>query len=769
MILAWVGWASGAPIENTFGDIDLEPLMEQLAASTGYFRHSARAYPLEERAVLLGRSSPYHAKVILGRELQPGGRDGPVVALRVGQPCFGSCARGDYVPLTGSFGGIDLERHASQEAFDKEAARLGLEDRTVTWEAEFGTVTATLAMRQVGKSNSKVGDITFSVAPRKVPVVGVGLGIQKKGEVLGVRQVVSDGPAARAGLVAGDTIVEVDGVDIGPKTTAEAAGLLRGDAGSMVSVVLDDGRTLSIERAVVGERGGAPSRLAALGELCVSRGDGAPGRKHTWTACSVLAGKLAAGPEPEGSDRWARVRNRMLADLANALERPVDAAPHAIALRAWMENRIRTGQPPLVFQDELAALDDTLEDARWADEQLASAPDAQRVRFSTADGLCVEGDCLWGEGELEIGGALFAGSFELGHPVRGTLILEDGERAASFRGGLLQELSFEPEGYDGAKAVGEPTRTGWVWTMERDGEQYRAVASDWSVRPSFERRLRSGDVAEGVYVSPDALLLDDGRIGAWLGALEPDPRPDAFAVRCRQPGCLVVDQGDGHWTTVTRLDIDAIEPGSPVANDLVALLESTPPIPTRPAPLTLAKLMKNHASFGKARPVEEGDPLPAPIVPMLRRRKAEHSDLENALESALYDVVVKARQHAYLHGVHFERVADLADELATVHRRFVGGCHWGAQAGWAEICGGIEQAIAQKGARWSAGASKLRAAQDIEARQAAINELGGMLHPRLAQRLQEKVDAHLESMESNDSKPPGAGSQVFGYGSLVGE
>jgi carboxyl-terminal processing protease len=68
----------------------------------------------------------------------------------------------------------------------------------------------------------------------------VGLGIELKGDegTLLIANVITNGPAARAGMVAGERIVGVDGRSIRDMSTDEAADLLKGEQGSYVEVTL---------------------------------------------------------------------------------------------------------------------------------------------------------------------------------------------------------------------------------------------------------------------------------------------------------------------------------------------------------------------------------------------------------------------------------------------------------------------------------------------------------------------------------------------------
>ncbi|MCD7755622.1 MAG: S41 family peptidase, partial [Firmicutes bacterium] len=79
--------------------------------------------------------------------------------------------------------------------------------------------------------------------------VGIGVTVSANTDDLGmdVRQVTEDGPAQAAGLLAGDIITAVDGTDISGMTTTEVRNLIRGEAGTQVTLtLLRDGQTLTV-------------------------------------------------------------------------------------------------------------------------------------------------------------------------------------------------------------------------------------------------------------------------------------------------------------------------------------------------------------------------------------------------------------------------------------------------------------------------------------------------------------------------------------------
>lgn len=104
-------------------------------------------------------------------------------------------------------------------------------------------------MKQLAWNDSfpqmRVGPFSFSSAFKStatnstVPVVGVGVAFQEaaSGEKV-VWKVAPNGPADRAGIVAGDIFVSIDGVDVGPMNLPQASSLCKGREGSIAVIGL---------------------------------------------------------------------------------------------------------------------------------------------------------------------------------------------------------------------------------------------------------------------------------------------------------------------------------------------------------------------------------------------------------------------------------------------------------------------------------------------------------------------------------------------------
>lgn len=84
--------------------------------------------------------------------------------------------------------------------------------------------------------------------------VGVGLELVRRGGQVRVVAPIDGGPAASAGVLAGDVLVSVNGESIGDRSVRQVIGLLRGDAGSEVKLVVSRGesrRTFTLNRTLI--------------------------------------------------------------------------------------------------------------------------------------------------------------------------------------------------------------------------------------------------------------------------------------------------------------------------------------------------------------------------------------------------------------------------------------------------------------------------------------------------------------------------------------
>jgi len=92
-------------------------------------------------------------------------------------------------------------------------------------------------MSRYDKHSTYLPEGTYDVAfPTGESYVGVGVTMTKTDAGVALSEVREDGPAARAGLLPGDLLTAVDGVDATKMTTGQVAELVRGEDGSRVEL-----------------------------------------------------------------------------------------------------------------------------------------------------------------------------------------------------------------------------------------------------------------------------------------------------------------------------------------------------------------------------------------------------------------------------------------------------------------------------------------------------------------------------------------------------
>src|SRR5689334_17174478 len=80
---------------------------------------------------------------------------------------------------------------------------------------------------------------------------GVGMSVSEIKDGLRVEEVYDDSPAKAGGLKVGDVITSVNGKSLAGKTSDQSTALIKGPAGSPVTLGLKDGRKLTMKRAKV--------------------------------------------------------------------------------------------------------------------------------------------------------------------------------------------------------------------------------------------------------------------------------------------------------------------------------------------------------------------------------------------------------------------------------------------------------------------------------------------------------------------------------------
>ena len=83
---------------------------------------------------------------------------------------------------------------------------------------------------------------------------GIGALIRKKGDYVVIAQPYQDRPADKAGLIAGDVIIEIDGNSVKDKNVSDVSELLKGSPGSQVKVTIErPGTNKSINKTIIRE------------------------------------------------------------------------------------------------------------------------------------------------------------------------------------------------------------------------------------------------------------------------------------------------------------------------------------------------------------------------------------------------------------------------------------------------------------------------------------------------------------------------------------
>lgn len=154
-----------------------------------------------------------------------------------------------------------LERTAEQHVADRTAAENLVMNLAQVGESQLGIPSVAAVLEYVCGATSRLDEYSTFLTPEQLDDVYsqiegnfVGLGIELKssnGSLL-ITNVISHGPADRAGIRKQDRIIEVDHQSMGDISTDKAADLLKGEQGSVVQVVCrsPDGATrrMSVRR-----------------------------------------------------------------------------------------------------------------------------------------------------------------------------------------------------------------------------------------------------------------------------------------------------------------------------------------------------------------------------------------------------------------------------------------------------------------------------------------------------------------------------------------
>ncbi|MBD5604399.1 MAG: S41 family peptidase [Candidatus Eremiobacteraeota bacterium] len=113
--------------------------------------------------------------------------------------------------------------------------------RPLTYEAIAGLMSSVKDKYTTFLTPKQYADLNEGLDGGNFSGVGISIAVDEKTKYLDVNEVIPDGPAEKAGVLDGDTILEIDGKTTKGLTTDQDAKLLRGEKGTTVK--------LSIERA----------------------------------------------------------------------------------------------------------------------------------------------------------------------------------------------------------------------------------------------------------------------------------------------------------------------------------------------------------------------------------------------------------------------------------------------------------------------------------------------------------------------------------------
>ena len=143
--------------------------------------------------------------------------------------------------------------HELESVVNAYGAKLG--SRQLTYEAISGVLASVKDKYTVFLTPKQYADLNESLDGGNFSGVGVAIQIDETTKLLRVGEVIPGGPAEKAGLLAGDIILDVDGHATKGLTTEDDSKLLRGKEGSIVKVTIQRGTAtldpISITRAVI--------------------------------------------------------------------------------------------------------------------------------------------------------------------------------------------------------------------------------------------------------------------------------------------------------------------------------------------------------------------------------------------------------------------------------------------------------------------------------------------------------------------------------------
>lgn len=131
----------------------------------------------------------------------------------------------------------ELERQVSA-AVNAYGSKVG-GSRTLTYSAIAGMLSSVKDKYTTFLSPKEYADLNEGLDGGNFSGVGIAIAIDEKSKLLTVNDVIPNGPAEKAGLMSGDTILTIDGKSTKGLTTQQDAKLLRGDKGSQVKLEIE--------------------------------------------------------------------------------------------------------------------------------------------------------------------------------------------------------------------------------------------------------------------------------------------------------------------------------------------------------------------------------------------------------------------------------------------------------------------------------------------------------------------------------------------------
>jgi len=111
--------------------------------------------------------------------------------------------------------------------------------RTLTYSAIAGMLSSVKDKYTTFLTPKEYADLNENLDGGNFSGVGISIAVDEKTKLLGVNEVIPGGPAEKAGLQGGDTILTVDGKSTKGLTTDQDAKMLRGEKGTQVKLVIE--------------------------------------------------------------------------------------------------------------------------------------------------------------------------------------------------------------------------------------------------------------------------------------------------------------------------------------------------------------------------------------------------------------------------------------------------------------------------------------------------------------------------------------------------